>query len=85
MKVYGQCPNCGGALTVDHLAKCTQRPVGLDGIDQHLYAMAHHIAADIVAPWVYGDPCEGCTLCVKVCAKMLERTTRAVYNLSRSK
>ena len=30
-------------------------------------------AAEIVDPWLNGDPCEGCTKCDKLCLKLKER------------
>ncbi len=30
-------------------------------------------AAEIVDPWLNGDPCEGCTKCEKLCLKLKDR------------
>ncbi len=30
-------------------------------------------AAEIVDPWLNGDPCEGCDECQRVCGKLQER------------
>jgi len=37
--------------------------------------------AEIIDPWLDGDPCEGCTKCERVCRKLTERIQEALAEL----